>query len=310
MESLWEDQGLPISTYMENPPYNDAGVIPTVLFNVQRPGLDQVEVRKAIAMATDYDQIIESAMTGQSPTFDEYPRSLFNWSEAQQSMILDPEALAPLQWEGNDAEGANALLDEAGIVDTNGDGNREYNGEELSFKVECPTGWSDYEAALQIVQEAGKAIGIQIETYFPEAAQYTDDLQAGNFDISLTSYGGTPYGVFYFYMYGFGGEFPETLTTNQGRWYNEEADQLLEELSNTTDETRQKEIYQRLNEIYLTEVPSYGVMYRPYQFMVCNESVWTNFPNENDGSDPKIPAMMCTDGYGVAALYNLELVNG
>ena len=51
-------------------------------------------------------------------------------------------------------------------------------------------------------------------------------------------------------------------------------------------------------------------MYRPYQFMVCNESVWTNFPNENDGSDPKIPAMMCTDGYGVAALYNLELVNG
>ena len=77
VESLWEDQGLPISTYMENPPYNDAGVIPTVLFNVQRPGLDQVEVRKAIAMATDYDQIIESAMTGQSPTFDEYPRSLF-----------------------------------------------------------------------------------------------------------------------------------------------------------------------------------------------------------------------------------------
>ena len=310
IETFWEDQGLPISTYMENPPYNDAGVIPTVLFNVQRPGLDQVEVRKAIAMATDYDQIIESAMTGQSPTFEEYPRTIFNWSEAQQSMILDPEALAPLQWEGNDAEGAKALLDEAGIVDTNGDGNREYNGEELSFKVECPTGWSDYEAALQIVQEAGKNIGIQIETYFPESAQYTDDLQAGNFDISLTSCGSTPYGVFYFYMYGFGGEFPETLTTNQGRWYNEEADQLLEELSNTTDETRQKEIYQRLNEIYLTEVPSYGVMYRPYQFMVCNESVWTNFPNENDGSDPKIPAMMCTDGYGVAALYNLELVNG
>ena len=313
IETFWEDQGLPISTYMQEPPYNAPGVIPSVIFNTQRNGLDQAEVRKAIAMATDYDQIIESAMTGQSPTFEEYPRTIFNWSEAQQSMILDPEALAPLQWEGNDAEGANALLDEAGIVDTNGDGNREYNGEELSFQVECPTGWSDYEAALQIVQEAGKNIGIQIETYFPESAQYTDDLQAGNFDISLVSFSGgisAPWTTFYSYMYGFGGEFPETLITNQGRWYNEEADQLLEELSNTTDETRQKEIYQRLNEIYLTEVPSYGVMYRPYQFMVCNESVWTNFPNENDGSDPKIPAMMCTDGYGVAALYNLELVNG
>ena len=310
IQTMWEDEGLPISTYMEEPPYNAPGTIPTVVYNVQKPGLDQTALRKAIAMAVDYDQIIASAMTGQSPTFKEYPRTLFNWSDAQQDMILDKEALAPLQWTGNDVEGAIALLDEAGIVDSNGDGNREWNGAELSFKVECPTGWSDYEAALTIVQEAGKDLGIAIETYFPEAAQYTDDLQAGNFDITLTSYGGTTYGAAYFYMYGFGGEFPEVMTTNQGRWYNEEADALIEELANCLDETRQLEIYQRLNEIYLTEVPSFGVMYRPFQFMACNESVWTNFPNENDGSDPKIPPMMCSDGYGVAALYNLELVNG
>ena len=310
IQTMWEDEGLPISTYMEEPPYNAPGTIPTVLYNVQKPGLDQTALRKAIAMAVDYDQIIASAMTGQSPTFEEYPRTLFNWSDAQQDMILDKEALAPLQWTGNDVEGAIALLDEAGIVDSNGDGNREWNGAELSFKVECPTGWSDYEAALTIVQEAGKDLGIAIETYFPEAAQYNDDLQAGNFDITLTSYGGTTYGAAYFYMYGFGGEFPEVMTTNQGRFYNEEADALIEELANCLDETRQLEIYQRLNEIYLTEVPSFGVMYRPFQFMACNESVWTNFPNENDGSDPKIPPMMCSDGYGVAALYNLELVNG
>lgn len=310
IQTMWEDEGLPISTYMEEPPYNAPGTIPTVVYNVQKPGLDQVALRKAIAMAVDYDQIIASAMTGQSPTFKEYPRTLFNWSDAQQDMILDKEALAPLQWTGNDVEGAIALLDEAGIVDSNGDGNREWNGEELSFKVECPTGWSDYEAALTIVQEAGKDLGIAIETYFPEAAQYTDDLQAGNFDITLTSYGGTTYGAAYFYMYGFGGEFPEVMTTNQGRFYNEEADALIEELANCLDETRQLEIYQRLNEIYLTEVPSFGVMYRPFQFMACNESVWTNFPNENDGTDPKVPPMMCSDGYGVAALYNLELVNG
>lgn len=313
VETLWEDMGLPISTYIEEPPYNAPGVLPTVVFNTQRPGLDQPALRKAIAMATDYDQIIASAMSGQSPTFKEYPRTLFNWSEAQQSLILDPEALAPLQWEGQDVEGAIALLDEAGIVDTNGDGNREYNGEELSFQVECPTGWSDYEAALQIVQEAGKAIGIQIETYFPESAQYTDDLQAGNFDITLTSFSGGisgAYTVFYSYMYGFGGEFAEAMTTNYGRYYNEEADQLLMELSNELDETRQKEIYQRLNEIYLTDVPSFAVMYRPYVFHSVYEGVWTNFPSENDSTDPKIPPMICTDGYGIAALYNLELVNG
>lgn len=144
-------------------------------------------------------------------------------------------------------------------------------------------------------------------------AQHGGDLQAGNFDITLTSFSGGisgAYTVFYSYMYGFGGEFAEAMTTNYGRYYNEEADQLLMELSNELDETRQKEIYQRLNEIYLTDVPSFAVMYRPYVFHSVYEGVWTNFPSENDSTDPKIPPMICTDGYGIAALYNLELVNG
>ena len=45
-------------------------------------------------------------------------------------------------------------------------------------------------------------------------------------------------------------------------------------------------------------------MYRPSVFHAVNESVWTNFPNE----DNQIPPMDCTDGYGIAALYELELV--
>ena len=71
IQTMWEDEGLPISTYMEEPPYNAPGTIPTVVYNVQKPGLDQAALRKAIAMAVDYDQIIASAMTGQSPTFKE-----------------------------------------------------------------------------------------------------------------------------------------------------------------------------------------------------------------------------------------------
>ena len=100
------------------------------------------------------------------------------------------------------------------------------------------------------------------------------------------------------------------MTTNYGRYYNPEADELLDELSNTTEEDRQLEIYQRLNEIYLTDVPSFGAMYRPTMFMSYFEETWTNFPNEHDGTDPKVPPLMCSGGYGIAALYNLELVDG
>ena len=47
-------------------------------------------------------------------------------------------------------------------------------------------------------------------------------------------------------------------------------------------------------------------MYRPSLFHAVNESVWTNFPSGDDGRN--IPPADCTDGYGIAALYDLELV--
>ena len=53
-------------------------------------------------------------------------------------------------------------------------------------------------------------------------------------------------------------------------------------------------------------MPSFSLMYRPEVFHAVNESVWTGYPEAGDGNN--IPPMDCTDGYGIAALYNLELV--
>jgi peptide/nickel transport system substrate-binding protein len=60
-------------------------------------------------------------------------------------------------------------------------------------------------------------------------------------------------------------------------------------------------------EIYLTEVPSFALMYRPEMFHAVNESVWTNYPEYGDGNN--IPPTCLANGYGVAGLYNLELVD-
>jgi peptide/nickel transport system substrate-binding protein len=49
-------------------------------------------------------------------------------------------------------------------------------------------------------------------------------------------------------------------------------------------------------------------MYRPDWFHAVNESVWTNFPQVDDGTDPPVPPTNLVRGYGVAGLYNLELV--
>jgi ABC-type dipeptide transport system, periplasmic component len=310
IEKTWEEKGLPISTYIDEAPYQMAATMPSAVFNMNREGLDQKVIRQAIAYAVNYEQIISAAMTGQSPTFEQYPRSLFNPSEPQRALIRDEAKLAEYQWAGNDIERANKLLDDAGIVDTDGDGIREYNGKKLSFTAECPTGWSDWEAGLSIVSAAGKEIGIELETNYPEAAQWTENVQTGNFDITMdgTTTGiSAPWSAAYNIMYGFGGNFPEVMSFNRGRFYNERVDELLALIPNETDDNKLKEYWEELNIIYLEEVPSFALMYRPAYFHEVSETVWTGFPTEGDGSN--IPPQVCCSGYGIAALYNIENIN-
>jgi PKD repeat protein len=49
-------------------------------------------------------------------------------------------------------------------------------------------------------------------------------------------------------------------------------------------------------------------MYRPQSFHTVNESVWTGFPHQDDGTNPPVPPLDCVDGWSIACLYNLRLV--
>ena len=308
VQKLWEEQELPIMTYMDEAPYGLCTTIPTLWFNITKPGLDQVEVRKAIAMATDYDQIIASAMSNQSPTFAQVPRSIMNPTEGEQKLI-DKDALADLQFNGKDIAGANALLDEAGIVDTDGDGIRDIDGVNLSYKAECPTGWTDWNASLEIVAAAGKEIGIDISTYFPDTNTFYNDMTTFNFDIVMNGTNGAsvsnPWGRAMQLLSSTYNDLEINWSGNWGHYENARADELLALIPHETDEAVLKEYYTELSQIYLTDVPSVSLMYRPQLFYAVNESVWTNYPEEGD----EIPPTDCTDGYGVAALYELQLVN-
>jgi peptide/nickel transport system substrate-binding protein len=61
-------------------------------------------------------------------------------------------------------------------------------------------------------------------------------------------------------------------------------------------------------EEYLTDVPSFTLMYRPDKFHAVNETVWTGFPHQDDGTDPPVPPMDCIFGSSIECLYNVELV--
>ena len=319
VQLLWESYGLPISTYLPEPPYGIGASLPTAFYNLNSPGLDQVAVRKAIAIAVDYPTIIANAMTNQSATFEQVPRSLMNPTPGEQAMY-DRDAVADLQWAGNDIEGAKALLDEAGIVDTDGDGWREYDGQKLSYIATCPNGWSDWQAAIEVVAAAGKEIGVDITTNYPEWSVYQTvvtksdaPLPEEGYDIFMMwSVGASPVSPWARIRALLSSEFigiASNWTGNWGQYSNPEVDALIEAIPGESDPAELKEMYTELVRIYLTDIPSFSLMYRPDKFHTVNETVWTNFPFEGDGTDPPVPPMDCTDGWGVACLYNLELVN-
>ena len=93
-----------------------------------------------------------------------------------------------------------------------------------------------------------------------------------------------------------------------GHYQNDRVDEILAAIPHETDDAKLKDYYTELSKIMLEDCPCVPLMYRPQVFHEVNESVWTNYPQKDDGTN--VPPMDCTDGYGVAALYNLELIDG
>jgi peptide/nickel transport system substrate-binding protein len=318
VQTLWENYGLPISTYLPEPPYGIGASLPTAFYNLKSPGLDKECVRKAIAIAVDYPTIIANAMTNQSATFDQVPRSLMNPTPGEQAMY-DQAAVADLQWAGNDIEGAKKLLDECGVKDTDGDGWREVDGKKLAYVATCPNGWSDWQAAIEVVAAAGKKIGIDITTNYPEWSVYQTVVTKS--DAPLPE----GYDIFMMWSAGAGPTMPwgrirnllssewigqaSNWSGNWGQYSNPRVDELIKAIPNETDEAKLKEMYTELVKIYLTDIPSFTLMYRPQSFHTVNESVWTGFPHEGDGTTPPVPPLDLTDGWSIAGLYNVKNVS-
>jgi len=224
--------------------------------------------------------------------------------------LIDLEALKPYQWTGLDAEGANTILDETGWQ-RGADGIRAKGGVKLSFQVMCPYGWSDWNAALEVVAQSTRVIGIDLRTSFPDAPIWSAARFSGEFDIIMDSPGGqgiaSPWtrarammGSSYLPPAGV-----PNMVGNYGRFINAEAQELIDLIPNETDPEKLKDLWTKLNIIYLQEMPVAGLMYRPWLFHQVSAKTWTGFPKMGDGTN--IPPTILVDGSGIKGLYNLRL---
>lgn len=284
---MWENQKLPVGTWLNKEPYYVPGSIPLLFINVQKKPLDNPKVREALAYAINYPQIAATAMSRYSAPAN---ASLIIPSGGE-SQFFEADKVKADGWSYN-ADKAKQIL-EQDLKATKKDGVYVLpDGTKLgSWTAQCPYGWTDWMTALQLVSQNAKSAGIDISTNFPEAPIVTTNMQTGNFDFALWYVTGAspaaPWARFRDVMDNRGvPKIGEKAFWNYNRYSNPKVPDLLDKAA-AASEADQKALFAQLDEIYRQDIPVIPLMYRPDEFYEFNESTWTGFPtdaNPNGGA--------------------------
>lgn len=137
-----------------------------------------VRVRKALMYAVDRVEITERIGQDLMPIMDGLMPATLTW-------IPEPD-IEPYRY---DPERAMRLLDEAGWVDTNGNGIRDKDGMELSFYVLVDRGNAVREQITLVLQAAWEAIGMEVEYVATErTGRWLEETRAGTFPIRVSTF--------------------------------------------------------------------------------------------------------------------------
>lgn len=198
-------------------------------------------LRQAISLGLDRQLIVDAALAGVggTPANGIFPASMSAWYDTSLSLPYDPDK-------------AMAILDEAGIKDTDGDGIRELGGKNLNLKLRSYEGRAALRPTLEISQALLKRIGIGAEISMGEFSANNDALKAGEIQMHLQAWGTAPQGDPDY--------FPSTLTRtgasyNVSGYSNEELDALLDKGRSNFDDEVRKPFYDRIQAIINEDLP-------------------------------------------------------
>jgi len=301
---MWEKKGLPVSTWQKTPPYHLPGSIPFLMINIHKKGLDNVKVRSAIAHAINYKQIAETAMSNYSVPAN----SSAILPTGAEEKFFDKDNVAKNGWTYDTTKAISILEKDLGCKKGKDGIYVLPDGTRLGpWTAITPTGWSDWEAALQIVASSAKVVGIDIKTQSPQAPVVTTAMQNGNFDLACWGVSGvgvaSPWTRFRDLLDNRGVPAAgKTAYYNYNRFSNPAVPGLLDAISTAgDDEAKLKELYTKLDTIFMQNIPTVPLMYRPLEFFEYNASTWTGFPNVDN---PYAPPQF--SGAGNAWLFKIK----
>ncbi len=210
-------------------------------FNTTDPILRDVRVRQAIAWAIDRDLILKTLLANRAkPAYSLLPEQHWAYSGNVARYEFNPAR-------------SRQLLDEAGYLSEK-DGFRMH----LTMKTSTDDGTRLLAATLQ-QQLAQVGIALEIRSYEP--ATFMQDLTRGSFQIyALRWVGGNEQPDIFGYAFSSSRIPPKGA--NRGRYRNPTLDQLLDEASQSTDQSQRAIAYAQAQSILAQELPAYDLWYQ------------------------------------------------
>ena len=216
-------------------------------WNPQRPFFADKRVRQAMTMLIPRQDIIDNLRFGLA----EIATSHFNPSSADFNPNLEPFP--------HDPDRAAALLDEAGWVDSDGDGIRDKDGVKFSFEYLGSAGSQFTEQLIPIMKEAFARVGIEMTERRLEFTVVVESMRDKRFDAFggawVSPLAGDPHQLWH-------SSSSENRGSNFVSFINAEADRLIEAARLEFDSEKRKELYWRFQELVHEEQP-YTFLFYP-----------------------------------------------
>lgn len=232
---------------------------------IGHPAMLDVKVRQAIAMAIDRESLNQNLNLGYTKVPNSYWDSVPLYNDLTNTVYT------------YDPEGANKLLDEAGWIDSNGDGTRDKDGEELILGYGT-TDQDKRQKAQVVIQENLKAVGIgtvltsQASDLF--FAGYADDGPTYTGDIDLQEWSDAPYFPDPDIYYWLCSEIPSPeypSGTNSFYLCDKELDSLIQLQATQLNFDERHATFQKINDIFGQKVYWLGLWQDPDNWAVSSK---------------------------------------
>ena len=220
-------------------------------YNLRRPLFQDKRIRQALSYAINKQEIIDGVLLGYGvAATGPYKPDTWVYNKDVRHYDYNPEA-------------AKKLLSEAGWVDSDGDGVREKDGQNLAFTIVTNQGNDLRSKTGEIIQQRFRDVGVDVRLRIVEWATFLKEfINPGNFDATILGWTGGPepdqYNIWH------------SSKTTPGQlnfigFENSEVDDLLEKGRRVFDQQQRKISYDRFQEILAEE--------QPYTFLYIGEAL-------------------------------------